>query len=98
MCAVRGFFLLGMTAALGLLSNPVAAGPCETLSYGYVGYTEAGTRNFVNKQLGRKITAWKQENGARGARVGKTRISCKVFLKVGFFTEHECHASAKVCR
>lgn len=76
---------------------PVQAG-CKTLSYGYVGYTENGTRNFVKKQLDRKIAAWKDKHNARSARVGKTQISCKIFLKIGFFTEHECHAKASVCR
>ncbi len=74
------------------------AATCEALSYGYVGYTENGTRSFVKTQLERKINAWKDKHRAPRARVGRTQISCKIFLKIGFFTEHECHAKAKICR
>lgn len=91
-CLVLGLMIFTLTPA------PPAKAGCKTLSYGYVGYTENGTRTFVKKQLDRKIAAWKDKHGARSARVGKTQVSCKIFLKIGFFTEHECHAKASVCR
>ncbi len=90
--------LLLLSAIVTIEPTQARAAACEALSYGYVGYTENGTRNFVKKQLERKINAWKDEHSAPRARVGRTQVSCKIFLKIGFFTEHECHAKAKICR
>lgn len=90
--------LLLLSAAVITEPTPSRAAACEALSYGYVGYTENGTRNFVKKQLERKVNAWKDKHSAPGARVGRTQVSCKIFLKIGFFTEHECHAKTKICR
>lgn len=93
---IAGLLLLSAAVIIEPTSSRAAA--CEALSYGYVGYTENGTRNFVKKQLERKINAWKDKHSAPRARVGGTQLSCKIFLKIGFFTEHECHAKAKICR
>lgn len=96
MRVIAGLLLLSTVVIIQPTQSKAAA--CEALSYGYVGYTENGTRNFVKKQLDRKINAWKDEHRAPRARVGRTQVSCKIFLKIGFFTEHECHAKARICR
>lgn len=90
--------LLLLFAAAIFEPTPSRAAACEALSYGYVGYTENGTRNFVKKQLELKVNAWKDKHNAPRARAGRTQVSCKIFLKIGFFTEHECHAKTKICR
>jgi hypothetical protein len=76
-------------------SNSWAA--CKRLGFTVNDYGKKGPIKDAKKLLDGYIKSWAKERDIKHYRVGKKKVTCELFLDVGFFDEHTCKASATFC-
>ncbi|MEL7542168.1 MAG: hypothetical protein AAGJ70_00170 [Pseudomonadota bacterium] len=75
-----------------------AHGQCKIVGYEVRDFGKVGPTADAKRLLDERIPKWAKKNGYRGAhKSGKKKVSCKLYLDVGFFDEWTCTATQRVC-
>ncbi|MEO0619697.1 MAG: hypothetical protein AAFZ01_10520 [Pseudomonadota bacterium] len=102
---VSAYLAAGLVAATAVVAtltvNPsqaVAHGQCKIVGYEVRDFGKVGPTADAKRLLDERIPKWAKKNGYRGAhKSGPKKVSCKLYLDVGFFDEWTCTATQRVC-
>ena len=88
-----GFSILGPVAG----TSVPAHAKCSILGFEVNDYGIEGPKKDALRLLDVHIKNWAKEKNIKHYRKGKKKVSCRLFIDVGFFDEWTCTAKASVC-
>jgi len=96
--SVAALAMMFTVGAIGTSTPASAHGKCKVLGFEVNDYGKEGPKRDALRLLDGYIKKWAKENNIKSYhRSGKKKVSCKLYIDVGFFDEWTCTAKQTVC-
>lgn len=94
---MRTYLSAAMLALSLCLISTNSWAACQRLGFSVNDYGKKGPIKDAKKMLDGYIKKWTAERGIKRYRTGRKKVTCELFLDVGFFDEYTCKAAATFC-